>query len=462
MVMSQAAVVKMVRDTLYPQFKRQKDSLDAIDNALRGVEPDHNLIPARATLEHRALRDLTHTPLLQIVVTTVAQTLFADGYKSPDSGEDARGWDTWQANDFDRRQSQIHRAALSYGLAFATVLPGVDANGPRSVMRGVSPRRMVALYQDSAEDDWPMYAMRVEASGDKLMCRVYDEKAVYFVSMGAGGDDIQFIEWREHGAGVCPVVRYTNLLDLDGRADGEVAPLIPIASRHRKTVYDRMLAQHFNSWKVRTATGLERPEDDAEAQAEKLRLQQEDILVSDSVDTKFGTLDETPLKPFLDAMQSDLDELSAVAQVPSTALSGTVANLSADAIAELRAGLTQKTAERKMSFGSSHAQAIRLALQLEGDQSAAADYTARMTWQDMSPRTMAQTVNALSVAAEKLQIPPQKLWHMIPGLTKSDVDEWIDDAAKATRRAALQERLATAATTAAVQNSTVAGLSQQR
>ena len=424
MVMSQAAVLKLTRDTLYPAWARQRDELDVFDRAIRCEDVGDMRLPARSTDEHRALRSLSPTPLLEIVVTTVAQMLFADGFRSPDASMNADGWETWQANDFDARQSAIHRAALTYGHAYVLVTPGQDASGPRSVMRGVSPRRMVALYADSAEDDWPMYALRVETSGSNRLLRVYDEEAVYFLQSNSDGTDFQFIEWRAHNAGVCPVVRYANMLDLDGRTDGEVQRLIPISERHRKTVYDRLLTQHFNSWKVRTIAGLQKPDSDAEAQ--KIRLRQEDLIVAEDPDTKFGTLDETALDPFLKAAQADLDDLSAVAQVPSTALSGKVANLSADAIAELRAGLSQKAAERQMSFGRSHAQAIRLALQLEGNARAASDYSARMTWQDMSPRTMSQAVDALGKAATMLDVPPEELWHLIPGLSKSDVDEWKD------------------------------------
>jgi hypothetical protein len=113
-----------------------------------------------------------------------------------------------------------------------------------------------------------------------------------------------------------------------------------------------------------------------------------------------------------------------VAQVPTTALTGKVANLSADAIAELRAGLTQKVSERQKLFGKAHAQALRLAAHLEGDETAANDFRSRVTWQDMQIRSLAQAVDALGKAAQMLGIPPKALWSRIPGVEKADVDEW--------------------------------------
>ncbi len=423
--MSQSAVLDLTRDILWPKLRAERERLRTIDKWLRNPRELAPLeLPRGATREHKALRDLSDTPLLGTVVTTMSQGLFVDGYSAPDQREDAAGWRTWLANDFETRQSAIHRAAISYGTAYVTVTPGVDADGPRSVLRGVSPRKMLAVYQDPAEDDWPMYAIRSDPSGSSYMLRVYDEEAVYYLAVDSGGTDFEFIEWREHPAEVCPVVRYTNLLDLDGRADGEVEPLVPIAARHRKTVYDRLLTQHYNSWKVRTIAGLQDFADSQEeADAKKIKLRQDDILIAEDHDTRFGTLDETPLDGFISAAGADKDDLSSVAQIPSTVFGHSkIANLSADAISELRAGLNQKLFERKASFGKSHAQALRLASYLETGEHG--DVAARMQWRDMSPATISQVVDALGKAVDQLGVPAEGVWHMIPGVSRADIEDW--------------------------------------
>jgi len=453
-VLSQASVVELARETLIPQFVKERARVDALDLWVRGMGEDVPL-PRKANAEHRKLAELARTPLLGLVVTTTAQALFADGYKSPDAATDAAAWTTWQANDLDFRQSALHRGALGHGLAYATVMPGVDQDGPRSVIRGISARKMLAVYADPAEDDWPMYALRVDTSGSKRMLRVVDEEAVYFLSADGDFGDVQYLDDRVHGSDVCPVVRYANMLDLDGRADSDIEDLIPLAGRYNKTVYDRLLTQHFNSWKVRTIAGLQEfAPDEATAERKKLKLAQDDILIAEDADTKFGTLDETPLDGFIKAGDSDLETLSVAAQVPSTALSGKVANLSADAISELRAGLTQKVFERQMSFGKSHAQALRQAHILETGE--APEVEARMTWRDMQPRTMAQVVDALGKAVQMLEVPPRAVWHLIPGVSKSDVSDWKDESATAQARAARQGIAQAAA--AARANGTVAGL----
>lgn len=426
MPLSQSAVIELFRDLLQPLHLVESARVDALDLWIRGAGAEVTL-PRKANREHKALEAISHTPLLGLVVTNTAQALYVDGYRDPDSAADAAGWRTWQANDLAFRQSAIHRGGLGHGLAYATVLPGADADGPRSVIRGVSARKMLTVYADPAEDDWPMYALRREVSGSQVMWRLYDEEVVYFLSSDSGGGDVEFIEWREHGAGVCPVVRYTNLLDLDGNIQSDIEQLIPLANRYNKTTYDRLLVQHFNSWKVRTIAGLQEfAEDEATAERKKIKLAQDDILVAEDADTKFGTLDETPLTGFNESAAADLDTLSAVAQVPSTALSGKVANLSADAIAELRAGLVQKVFERQQAFGKAHAQALRLAYRLETGEEG--DVAAEMQWRDMQPRTMAQVVDALGKAVQMLEVPPGAVWHLIPGVSKNDVDEWRTEA----------------------------------
>lgn len=457
MPLSRSAIESLVTERLWPQYREELERLNRIDLWYRW-DHENPRLPRGATTELRYLLELSKTPWLAQVVTITAQTLFVDGYKSPDDPDNAGVWRTWNANDFDQRQTAIHRSALAYGYAFNLITPGQDADGPRSVMRGVSPRKMFAVYAEPESDDWPMYAMRVIPQGTAgWQVRVYDEEVAYFLSIDTSGK-ATYIEYREHNAGVCPVVRFTNGLDLDGRTPGEVEPLIPLAGRINKTAYDRLLVQHFNSWKVRTIAGLsEFADTEEEANRKKLKLMQDDILIAEDADTKFGTLDETPLDGFINAYGSDVEDLAGLAQIPVTALrAGKVANLSADAIAELRAGLTQKSFERQVSFGKAHAQSLRLAAALEGDTVSANDVMARTTWQDMSVRSMSQAADALGKYAQMLGIPPEALWERIPGVSKTDVDEWrvLADRRDARERAAQ----VTQAAAAARQNGAVSAL----
>lgn len=434
MVLTPEEAVSIVKDRLLPAWDSERQRLDRIDHWYRWSQEEIP-IPRRATAELRKLRELSKTPWLHLVVTSAAQCLYVDSYRSPldppslapIEEEKPRGpWRTWMANDMPNRQIAIHRAALAYGYCFVKVMPGVDSTGePTSVMRGVSPRKMYALNADPAEDDYPIFAVQVEGPPSSRIVRLFDDTAVYnFTADMTGNYEVKFLDYREHGAGVCPIVRYCNQLDLDGRTPGEVEPFIPAAQRINKSAFDRLVTQHFASWKVRYVTGMAEPDSDAEKQAAKLQLRQEDLLVAEDPDTKFGTLDATPLDGFISAWRADIEALAAASQTPTHELTGQLVNLSAEALAAARAALTQRVYERQQTFGRSHTQALKLAAFLEGNNDYAQDVNGRVTWQDMEVRSMSQAVDALGKAAQMLMVPPAALWGRIPGVEKSDVDEW--------------------------------------
>lgn len=422
---SAAALVEYVDKSLWPGYVKERNRIACIDTWYRGDQSDPS-IPRGATKELKQLLSLSKTPWLGLVVTTIAQAMYVDGYRSLDARENSSGpWETWNANDFDTRQVAIHRAALAYGHSYVVVTPGQAPDGSsRSVMRGVSPKKMFAVYEDPASDDFPAFALRVDQrSKDSFDVKVYDSTAVHELTVSS--DEASYVRTSVHGAGVCPVVRYTNLLDLDGRTPGEVEPFIPIAQRIDKTLFDRLLVQHYNSWKVRYIAGMaDFADSEEEANAKKFKLRQEDLLVAADPDTKFGTLDETTLGGFIDAATADIEFLAAVSQLPNHLLTGKMVNLSAEALAAARAPLTQKIYERQVSFGASHARALRLAAKLQNDTPAANDVMARVTWQDVEVRSLSQAVDALGKASQMLGIPKQDLWARIPGVTQSDVEEW--------------------------------------
>jgi hypothetical protein len=437
-VLSPEQARKLLKDTLYPQWEQEQRRLERIDCWYRWRHEDIK-IPRKATQELRQLADLSKVPWLNLVVTVCAQAMYVDGYRSrldePNEPGDGRvpdpspPWRTWLANGMDRRQIGLHRAALAYGYAFTKVLPGEDplTGEERAVIRGVSPRKMFAVFDDPAEDDWPQYAMQVMASkGDRHEVLVFDDTAVHTLVIEDTGTKVTYGDARLHDAGVCPIVRYANILDLEGRASGEVEPFIPLAARINRTSYDRLVTQHFSSWKVRTVAGMAEPDTEEAANRKKLQLRQDDLLVAEDHDTKFGTLDETPLDGFIAAHRHDVETLAAASQTPTHELTGQLANLSAEALAAARASLNQKVTERQKGIGASHRQTLQLAAAVDGQQEWARDESGRVTWQDMEIRSMAQAADALGKMVTMLGVPPTATWGRIPGVEKTDVAEWME------------------------------------
>lgn len=426
MVMSDADVVDMVAATMLPKWNAERTRLNRLDNWLRWNHDDPHK-PRAATNEYRQLIAKAQTPWLGLVVTSVAQALYVEGYRRSSDEDNSQAWSIWQANGLDARQIAVHRAALGYGASYVTVLPGKTLTGDAMpAVRGVSPRQMMAFYADAADDDWPTMALRIDTAGTDRRIRVYDGTSVYHLTQKGTTGKPTFVRVEEHGVGVCPVIRFANLLDLEGRTDGEVEPFIPVAARIDQTTFDRLVVQRFASWVVRTVAGMSMDETIAATgetpQQAKLRLSADSLLVATDPATKFGSLPASPLDGFISAHESDVRALAAVTQTPAHELLGSLANLSAEALAAARASLTAKIDERRHSFGESWEQVLRLAAFVSGDTEGANDFEAQVRWKDTEIRSLSQAADALGKLATMLGVPAELLWEKIPGWTDQDIE----------------------------------------
>ncbi|MGG7570384.1 phage portal protein [Streptomyces sirii] len=424
----------------FSRLRADRERLDRIDRYMRG-EHDGPYIPRSATEEYKLLAKRAISNWLPLLVKTPSQAMAVDGYRrsaGPDEAtpeETPVEWRAWQDNRMDARQTPVHRAALTYGQAFATVLR--DPTDPaRPVIRGVSPRLMHASYEDPAADALPLWALQVEtvpdAEGVEARAWLYDATHVYdFLVGGKGGP--RFLASRPHGMGVCPVVRFAPDIDLEGRVTGVVEPMIPIQDRVNQTVFDLLVSQTFGSFKVRTISGMapefrRDPETgeilyDANGRPQVIPIQADAsrFLVAPDADTKFSQLDETPLSGFLDAIELATKHLAALSQTPPHYLLGSMVNLSAEALAAAESALSRAVDEYKHSMGESWELVLFLCATVVGTEP---DARAEVLWKDAESRSLAQTVDALGKAVQMLQVPARAMWSRIPGVTARDVEEW--------------------------------------
>lgn len=439
MELSDTDAVQMAADQLIPMWQQEKRKFDRIDRWARW-DHDRPHRPRSATREYRELSARSQAPWGALIITSITQTLYVEGYRRPEAPEDAEAWRIWQANGMDARQVALHAAIFTYGLAYGSVLPGVTLSGETMPkMRGVSPREMVALYEDPANDEWPEAAMRIRGIGGTQRTPrswnvdVVDDQSVHHLTIGSIGDVPTYRSQEMHDAGCTPIVRYTNRFDLEGRCAGEVEPFIPILGRIDQTVFDRLVVQRFASWIVRTIAGMDLSKTAEQASTTSdqtvtiaqvlLQLQAQDILTAPDKDTKFGSLPATPLDGFIKGEERDLTDLSALSQTPAFELLGGMANMSAEALNAAKDSQTAKSDQAKHSIGESHEQLLRLGEHFAGNAEGATDYMAEVRWADTSLRSIAQSVDAFGKMATMLGYPPELLWPKVPGFTKQDVDE---------------------------------------
>lgn len=432
MTLTADEATQIVKGRLWPLLRAERERVARIDRWMRW-DHDQPHRPRHSTREYKDLSDRAQAPWGYRVVTAATDQLIVDGYRRQRADQDTTAWRWWLENGLPARQGAIHESIVGYGLAYAVVLPGKSWLGDAMpVIRGLDPSQMVAVYDDPAWDDWPRYALRAEPQmvGDRMgwRLRLYDDVDVHHLVVSSSGDSFSYVKRETHGVGVCPVVRYTSHLDLRGRASGDVEPVIPVLGRIDQTTFDRLVVQRFASWKVRTVAGMSTPEQlSGESEQDyiertKLRLKQEDILVADDPDTKFGTLDETPLDGFINAHDADVRALAALSQSPAHELVGQMANLSAEALAAAEASLTRRVKRLQRSIGDGHNRTFMLSARVMNDTEAARDVEATVQWADLESRSLAQEADALGKLAQMLQIPVELLWDKVSILTQTDVE----------------------------------------
>ena len=427
----------------FPSFLESRQNAIALDRWINGEQYEVDDIDSRfhgrpyqprqeVSDEYADLSTRTPTPIGGLIVSSVAQTSYVDGVRRPGKAENLAGWESWQANRWDSRQNAVHRAAVGHGMAYGVVIPGRNRLTGDRMRRWLArdPIRMAAFY-DGDDSEWAQFAIEAEPYQNDLgiwegwYVLVYDEQVVH--RLNCKGDGVQIKDWTyvdffEHGLSVPPIARCANRLDLNGRARGEIEPVLPLLRRIDQDTFDRLIVQRFGAWKIRYIAGMAKPSTEQAARLQALKLRVEDLLVSTDPTTKFGTLDSTDPEAFIKVTDADLRMLSAVAQLPPHHLLGLSSNLQAEALAAAEAGLMRKGNDFRMNAGEFHEQMFRMDAMLRGDREEAAAVDIQVRWRDTESRSQMQTAQALGMLASQLKIPVEMLWEKVPGWTDIDTD----------------------------------------
>lgn len=378
-------------------------------------------LPRRIPEEVRRIARASRVNMLKFVVRAAVQSMYVDGFRAPRQADDVEAWDIWQRNRMDARQIGIHRAGISYGVSYATVLPG----DPVPVMRGASPRNMTVLY--GSDDDWPRFALEKRRNG---VWRLFDAEAAYSLEIDDNDpvETIRLVDVEEHGAGVTPVIRFRETDDLDDEVIGVVEPLLPLQDQINITTFGLLVAQHYGAFRQRYILGWLAESEEQKFQASASRL----WTFEDSPDdVKIGEFGQTDLKGYLDSREASLRHLSTVSQTPAHELLGQLVNLSAEALAAAEASHRRAITEYQTVMGESHEQALGLGGELMGSEP---DPLAYVRWKDTEARSMVQMADALGKLVQMLGVPPQELWERIPGVSQQEIDRWKAAAEVASER----------------------------
>jgi Phage portal protein, SPP1 Gp6-like len=399
---------------------------------------------------------LARTPWARLVVDTTAERITAQGFRIDTQAPDAAVWQMFQRSRMDHLQRQVHREALITGAGYVSVWPD-EAGNPRmmpesslQVAHETAPGDMdtvvaaIKVWPDSVQEVWRLDLFLADG-----IYRYWAPWSKYGQVVPKGAVWVE-MDAVANAAGAVPIVPFVVRRDWNGYGRSELADLVPLINRFEVLTSDLLVASSYGAFKQRWATGLEIPVDpETGEEVEPFNAAVDRLWISESEQTRFGSMDATDLGPIVRTIDNVVAQISAVSRIPSSYfVQSELANPpSADSLEASEVNLISKIRERQDAFGAGWEQAVAYSLRILGDPRA--DIARIETiWKDPRSRSEAQVLDSATKMAS-VGIPQEAIWEYI-GFSPTEIERL-----RAMRATDLLARLATggnlgAATTGAV------------
>lgn len=396
----QSDVVRVLSEELDSRTK----TLDKEDRYYRGELP--RLVDADESIpNYNQIIQQAKTPWAQLVVDVAAERMAVEGFRvitpaqnDDDAEADALCWDIWSASDCHLWSQVAFRDMLLHRSAYLLVesgdgddLPALSFESPRTtaVLRAPGGRRAAA-------------ALKRWSAGGSTVAVLWTPGGATTWTRAAGES-----RWRPaeeplavNNTGMVPVFEMLNRPGLDdaSAAMTDLDGLYPALDRATQTTADRLTAQMYSSRKIRYLIGVE-PEvdEDGKPTERTMRLAADRLLFIEDPNGKVGSLEETDLRPLIEAERSDVGSLASIARLPVHLLPGDLTNLSAEALSSLMDALAARIRQRHDFAGTSLQRGIRLSLEMMGDERVLDPRTRiEVIWADPQPKSLTDMATAAS------------------------------------------------------------------
>lgn len=398
------------------------------------LTPDERpTMPSKAPADLKKVVETALTPFGRMVVRQAGRLMRVEDFRRRGEANSAPAYTVWQQNGMDGKQIPLHAAALTHGLAYELVLPAVGRldGRPTALIRPISALRGTAFFRDDF-DEWPEKFLDVDlvtnSDGTREhLITLVDEAYIHRLSCPENDPGkLQYIDNSRHNMDLCPVQRF-GYIDLDGRAEGEIAPYISLLKRIDQDTADRLVIQRFGAWIVRTIAGMKDPTGTPEqiaAQQDALDkwLAVGDFLLSDNTDTKFGHIPATPMDGHLRARDGDIRDLASASDTPAYRLLGLSDNIGSEAVEAADRSHDRKGAELRTVYGEQHEASMRLAGYAMGNSEIAGDFTAKTQWEVQPTGSLQSLTQGLGTMVTQLGVDARLTWPLIPGFGRHETE----------------------------------------
>lgn len=427
------------RDSLLKRLAERTPSILTLDNYYSGNHP----LPESPTNAQGAYRDLlrrSRSNWMALVVEAVVERLHVDGFRFGESiGGDGDAWKRWQVNRLDADSELVHTDALARGYSYVLVDPFTaqitveDALQCIVAYQAGDRRRRAAGLKVWVDDDTTKATLYLPGTITKWQRKARAGAWGERVENGDDGPEL------DNPLGEVPLVEFRANPRIDGTGRSEFADVIPIQDRINETIFNRLVAARFSSFKQRWVTGLEVPVDPNTGQpVEPFKTAVDRLWVTDNPDAKFGEFSASDLSNYTKSVEADVQHLAAITRTPPHYLLGqSGAFPSGESLKSTETGLVAKCGRHQRQLGEAWEEVMRLDLRVLGDPKAG-DFQSEVIWRDAEARTEGELVDAL-VKMGTLGVPAEVLWQRW-GASQQEIARWKQMQAGEALRAAIDPR----------------------
>lgn len=439
----------LVRHEYESVLNWDRSHLKLVHDYISGKHPDP-YTPSYIRQEFRQIAQVSKTNWLSLILDTFVKSLSVNGYYHTDDGKSADGWEYWQANQLDAKQSIIHRSTLAYGHAYVTVMPGIE----HPTIECYSPMDCYAWYS-LLDDEFPQAIIIYKGQtddGSKLYEFIDEERHIKYLvghSVNETGNVTTYNQWlnkqkdkkiiydKPHNLGFVPVVKFQESYI---NKYGILFQLIPTQQRINDTCFSISTAIQFASFRQKIIAGMKLrcPKKghgftDGKGICEKegctkfespIELGANKLILLQDADAKWGEFSQTNTQDMQNAILHDVESLAAISQIPVHVLLGKLNNLSAEALGASEAPMIRKLKEYENIFGEGWEKVLKIGLKISG-HSNTDNHNAQIRWRDSETRSLSQIADAL-IKLKSIGVPEEILFKFIPGLTQTDISQMIE------------------------------------
>lgn len=375
-------------------------------------------------------------------IDAVADRLYIQGFTSASGAKNTKAEEIWQRNDMDRGHGELHIEALSAGDGYLLVWPDADGQAKMYVQRAEwiavdfdleqpGELRVAGKAWRQADKRWRLnlyYRYRLE----KYLTRDATEGAdvptdtELFDRFAEPGDVVWPIPYDAAWAGTVPVFHFATNGRTGEYGKSEVAALISLQDRLNMTLANLAVAEEFQSYRQRWATGVQltlnpktgEPISPFTAGAGQLWA------VHDA-NVKFGDFEASDLEMFGKAAEGHEIRIARTARIPLYHLLQTGAPESGEGLKTAEEPFVKKVIDRMRAFGPVWEAAMGHALKIEG-----ANADVRVNWARAETRNEREFWELAAVKRE-MGVSPQQILREY-GYTDREIQAFRDELAEHT------------------------------